>query len=205
MEKYHWGVFVTTFAWGHHLRLIQFFQQQFLPCLKADAGKAVDLGAGSGVWHQMFLRHKPNWKVQSVDISPYSVDWAKKMANGVNADGQVSYQLGDALTYSDGNLFDAATSCFLAEHLEDPGQLFINLANNLTTHGYAFVTCALTAAEIDHIYEFKSESEPIHLAQSAGFRVISTLSAAPDRASINSKYLPRSMALVLQKKKGDVW
>lgn len=205
MAKYHWGVFVTTFAWGHHLRLIKFFQQQFLPYLKEEAGELVDLGAGSGVWHQMFLRHRHNWQVHSVDISPYSVDWAQRMAIGINTANKVTYQLGDALTYSRDKLFDAAISCFLAEHLEDPSQLFTNLANNLKTHGYAFVTCAITAAEIDHIFEFKSESEPIHLAQNAGFRVIATLSAAPDRVPIHSKYLPRSMALVLQKKQGVIW
>jgi hypothetical protein len=65
-----------------------------------------------------------------------------------------------------------------------------------------FITTALTAAETDHIYEFRRESEVLLLAEEAGFRVVASLSATPlvDRGA--ALYIPRSMALSLQKR-GD--
>lgn len=93
----------------------------------------------------------------------------------------------------------------MIEHLEDPLSLLKNLNANLKQKGVAFVTAALTAAEIDHIYEIKKESELIKLAEDAGFRVLSSFSAAPSGYPAKMKFLPRSMAMILQKKDGDIW
>ena len=64
----------------------------------------------------------------------------------------------------------------MIEHLEDPQKLLKNIAENLKEHGKAFVTLALTAAEVDHIYEIKFESEAVKLAKNSGLRVLETLS-----------------------------
>jgi hypothetical protein len=67
------------------------------------------------------------------------------------------------------------------------------------------VTAALTAAEIDHIHEFRRESQIVAMAEDAGFRVVSTLSASPRSIRHDATFLPRSMALVLQKRGGEWW
>ena len=67
------------------------------------------------------------------------------------------------------------------------------------------MTGALTAAESDHITEFRRESEIVVMAEEAGFRVESTFSGAPTGYPRDFRFLPRSMALVLQKKQNDNW
>jgi hypothetical protein len=91
------------------------------------------------------------------------------------------------------------------EHLEEPQLLLQNMASNLETRGYAFITAALTAAEVDHISEFRHESEIVSMAEEAGFRVFSMYSAAPLSHPDSHRFLPRSLALVLQKRKNDIW
>ena len=97
------------------------------------------------------------------------------------------------------------------EHLEKPQLLLQNMASNLFPREYAFIIAALTAAEIDHIYEFRRESEVISMAEEAGFRVISMYSSAPSPRVLQAfnanshRFLPRSLALVLQKRKNDIW
>ena len=65
--------------------------------------------------------------------------------------------------------------------------------------GCFFVTGALTAAQIDHIYEFRHESELVSLAEDCGLRVLETLSTNPARLLPGARFVPRSMALLVQK------
>lgn len=207
MNLYHWGVYTTTFAWLHHLELYEFYRDNFLNALfiSDKKGRLLDLGAGSGIWHFIFLRHLPGWLSTAVDISETSIEAASAMSEVITKSGSTEYVVGDALAYKGNEQFDAGISCFLLEHLENPEQLLKSLSNNLKTGAYAFVTAALTAAEVDHIFEFKRESEIILLAEQAGFRVIKTHSSAPSGALGSKKYLPRSMALILQKRQNNIW
>ena len=203
MNLYHWGVYVTTFAWRHHLELYPFFKNFFIRRLW-NTGRALDLGCGSGIWSLLLSTNVPAWKIKAIDISSRSVALSSSMAK-VNGFSNISIELGDALKYKESEKFDACISCFLLEHLETPGKLFENLGDNLVDGGYAFVTGALTAAEVDHIYEFSRESELVSLAENNGFRVIATFSSAPADHPRQFRFLPRSMGLVLQKRMNDLW
>ena len=204
MEKYHWGVYVTTFAWEHHLRLYKFFRDYFLSLLP-QGGELLELGAGSGIWAMLTLRHRPNWRVVGVDISTTSV----KNANGlIQVNGladQIRLEQGDALTYERPIPADVVVSCFLLEHLEQPERLIDSVCRNLKTGGYAFLTAALTASETDHIYEIKRESEVVLLAEERNLRLVSLYSASPDEHPRTSRFLPRSAGFVMQKRKNDIW
>ena len=140
-----------------------------------------------------------------VDISRTTVDLTQKFMQVTGFGDRVSIRCEDALTFQGNVKYDAGISCFLLEHLETPGKLLSNLCANLHPGGKVFISTALTAAESDHIFEFKRESEVILLCEQAGFRVLSTLSVAPVRGTSGEKYLPRSMALILQKRRGDLW
>lgn len=207
MNLYHWGVYTTTFAWLHHLELYQFYRDNFLnPFFTSNKkGNLIDLGAGSGIWHFLFQRHLKGWLATAVDISETSVEAASVMSKVIDQAQSTEYVVGDALVYKGNKLFDAGISCFLLEHLENPDQLLKSLSYNLKNGSYAFITAALTAAEVDHIFEFKRESEIILLAEKAGFRVIKTYSSAPSGVPESKKYLPRSMALILQKRQNNIW
>ncbi len=207
MTNYFWGVYVTTFAWEHHLKLNTFFKDHFLNrILDSDSdSKIIDLGSGSGIWSMLTASECLSVNAVGVDISETSVEMAKEFSRVNGFEDRISFVVSDATTYKTEKLNDFGISCFLIEHLENPLSLLKNLNANLNQKGIAFVTAALTAAEIDHIYEIKKESELIKLAEDAGFRVLSSFSAAPSRYPAKMKFLPRSMAMVLQKKDGDIW
>lgn len=204
MENYHWGVFTTTFAWEHHLKLYKYFVEHFVDQL-GESGELLDLGSGSGIWSLLLLRNKMGWRSTGIDISEYSVNTASQLSSAAGLSTKAGFIVEDALKYKLGKKADAVISCFLLEHLEEPEKLFVNAAENLTGGGYAFVTAALTAAEIDHIFEFKRESELVSLAESSGFRVVSMLSESPKTHPRDNYFLPRSMAMVLRKKANAIW
>lgn len=204
MDIYHWGVFTTTFAWEHHLKLYRYFMHYFVDEL-ADRGELLDLGSGSGIWSLLFLRNKRNWLTTGVDISDYSVASARQLSVASGSSENSSFIVEDALAYKSKEKVDAVISCFLLEHLEKPERLFINVVDNLKDGGYAFISAALTAAEVDHIFEFRKESELIKLAEDNGFRVVSMLSESPRSHSRENFFLPRSMAIILQKRANLLW
>ena len=206
MLKYHWGVYVTTFLWVHHLQIFKYFRDEFLPLLLSSHKKALlELGSGSGVWGLLSLTYLNNWNITGVDISSTSIGIASAMAelNGFRA--RVNYVLEDALKYRTSKPYGAGLSCFLMEHLEKPALLLKNLSNSIEEHGWVFITAALTAAEVDHIFEFKKESELVKLSEESGFRVVSYVSASPNNYPLHMNYLPRSMAMILQKRKNEIW
>jgi ubiquinone/menaquinone biosynthesis C-methylase UbiE len=206
MRDYHWGVYVTTFAWKHHLLLNDFFNRMFLRNLECKKdGFLVDLGTGSGVWLSLSLRRLQGWKAAGVDISPTSVAWANALLKAADLSGNSRVTEEDALLFHPNTQADAVISCFLLEHLEVPGALLQNIYRVLKPGASAFVCGALTAAEIDHIYEFRRESELIRLAEENGFRVVASFSSSPQGISLERRYLPRSMAMVLEKRRGEWW
>ena len=99
----------------------------------------------------------------------------------------------------------ACICCFLVEHLEQPTELFTAMGHVTKPGALVFFTGALTAAQVDHIYEFRTESELIVLAEQSGFRVLESRSVAPARTLKKAKFLPRSIALILQKKSHALW
>ncbi|HCX25129.1 MAG TPA: hypothetical protein DHN29_24665 [Cytophagales bacterium] len=205
MSLYHWGVFVSTFTWEHHIKIYDLYRKSFLPCLNPEAGRLLDLGSGSGIWSFLTTHFLPQWTSQGIDISEKSVELSTTMAESSGFCNKVQFKARDALTFKGTEKYNAAISCFLMEHLEEPQLLLQNMASNLETRGYAFITAALTAAESDHISEFRRESEIVSMAEEAGFRVFSMYSAAPLSHPDSYRFLPRSLALVLQKRKNDIW
>ena len=205
MDLYHWGAFVCAFAWEHHVRIYNFYRDTFLPSLNLKEGRLLDLGCGSGIWSFLATHFLPQWTSQGIDISKKSVELSTTMAKSSGLESKVKFREFDALSFKGTKKYDAAISCFLMEHLEEPQRLLQNMASNLEARGYAFIAAALTAAEVDHICEFRRESEIVSMAEEVGFRVVSMYSSAPSCHPGSQKFLPRALGLVLQKRKNDIW
>lgn len=208
MDFYHWAVVASTFAWEHHLSLYKYFRDNFfIYVTENEITKIIDLGCGSGLWHLLLKNnmHSSQLTINAIDISNTSIEYAKNMAKAANLDSNINYHCCNALDFRDSSLNNLAISCFVLEHLEKPNLLFKSLYDNLLPAGYAFVTAAITAPEIDHIYEFRAESTVIKMAEDEGFRMISSKVFFPNNYPKDHKFLPRSMGVVLQKKQGQIW
>lgn len=200
MDDYLWGVYLTNFLWAHHLDITLFFEDRFLAHLPPQVA-LVEIAPGHGGWGVSALHHLQQAHLTGYDISPSSISIASAIAEAANVKGRASYHECDALQLdsSAGGVCDALICCFLVEHLETPERLFKVIAHLLRPGGKAFVTGALTAAQIDHIYEIQHESELMVMAESAGLRAVESLSVNPDRLLPRARFVPRSMALLLTK------
>jgi ubiquinone/menaquinone biosynthesis C-methylase UbiE len=206
MTDYLWGVYLTNFLWAHHMDLMLFYEQRFLKRQSAEA-RLVEIAPGHGGWGLWALHHLRQARLNGFDISPSSITIANSLAKASGSADRTSYELCNALDLlrRPSPSAHACICCFLVEHLENPPELLKTIEHVLAPGGTVFFTGALTAAQVDHIYEFRRESELVLLAEQHGFRVLETCSVAPARTLPRAALLPRSMALILQKRQRQDW
>ncbi len=206
MDDYLWGVYLTNTLWAHHMDITLFYLDRFVAKLPG-AAQILEIAPGHGGWGLLALDACPDATLEGFDISPSSLAIAGSLAKSAGYEARAHYQVQDALTLVDGPA-ERAGFCvcnFLVEHLEEPERLLQAMTHVLKPGGRAFFSGALTAAQVDHIYEFKFESELVLLAEKAGFRVLESLSVNPQRSLRRARYAPRSMSLILQKRTHETW
>ncbi len=206
MDDYLWGVYLTNFLWAHHMEIMGLFQDRFVSRLPADA-RIVELAPGHGGWGIWALNQRPDARLEGYDISPSSMAIARAIAGAAGVGDRATYTRQNVLDLE--NLpvaaFDALICSFLVEHLEDPERLAAVIGRLVRPGGHVFFTGAIEAAQVDHIFEFRRESELIGLAERNGLRVRETLSVSPERILPKARFLPRSMALVCTRVTKETW
>ena len=200
MEGYLWGVYLTNFLWAHHVEIWQHFYERFVVRLACEC-ELVEIAPGHGSWGAWVLSLLPDARLRGFDISPAAIQIAAAVAEAAGVAERASYKQTDALDLDrlERASADACLCFFLAEHLEDPQKLFSVVEHLLRPGGRAYITGTLTAAQLDHIYEFRRESELVIMAENAGLRALETFSANPRRVLPKARFVPRSMALILEK------
>jgi ubiquinone/menaquinone biosynthesis C-methylase UbiE len=201
MSGYLWGIYLTNFLWAHHTEISIFYRDYFLTKL-SDSEDLVEIAPGHGGWGVWALNVLPRARLQGFDISPSSIEIASSVSRAAGVGNRACYSERDVLDLSSmpAESADGVICSFLMEHLERPEELFAVTHHLLRPRGIAFLTGALTAAQVDHIYEFRSESELVRLSEDHGLRVLAALSAAPKRTLPKARFLPRSMALIVQRR-----
>jgi ubiquinone/menaquinone biosynthesis C-methylase UbiE len=206
MDDYLSGIYLTNFLWTHHLELSFLFQDRFVSRLPASA-QIVEIAPGHAGWGVWALHLLPGAQLTGYDISPKAIEMATTIATAAGMADRATYCLQDVMTLQSpaAQPADACICSFLIEHLESPDRLLSVISGALAPRGIAFLTGALTAAQVDHIYEFRFESELVALTEHHGLRVLDMRSVGPARTLRGARFLPRSAALVLQKRVHDTW
>ena len=200
MHGYLWGIYLSNWLWAHHADLSYFYLDRFVRPIAAGS-HFVEIAPGHGGWGILAMHRVPGATIEGYDISPLSIEIASRLARGAGLEGRARYEERDALSLSSlvPESADACVCSFVLEHLEEPEAIFRAVAHILRPGKTAFITGALTAAQVDHIFEFKKESELVLMAEKYGLRVTETLSANPARQLPKARFVPRSMALVVRK------
>jgi 2-polyprenyl-3-methyl-5-hydroxy-6-metoxy-1,4-benzoquinol methylase len=204
MDEYLWGIYLTNFLWAHHMNICLLYADMFLAKLP-EAAQIVEIAPGHGGWGAWALSRLPQARLQGFDISTSSIQIASSVSRAAGVGDRATYTERNALDLSQmpPSIADGVVCSFLVEHLERPQDLFAVVSHLLKPRAIGFITGALTAAQVDHIYEFRRESELVKMCEDQGLRVLQTLSAGPARTLPKARFLPRSMALIVQKRVGE--
>lgn len=176
LDYYLDGLLLSQMWWPNHYRICRFFEESFLDKLPRSDLKAVEIGPGHGLHTGLFVRRCARWRLTSCDISEHSIayaaDWMRHFC-GDAADQATFVKVDADSPFGPGaDTYDALICGEVLEHLEQPGDFLREVARRLKTDGLAFLTAAIYAASIDHIYLFHSVDEVRALVQAAGLAIV---------------------------------
>lgn len=174
MEGYYLdGIFLTLIFWPNHFEMLRFFETDFLKLLP-PSGKGCEIATGHGVFFKTFYENKKAWDLIGVDISHSSICYTRDLLKThPTGSGTFHLMMGDVtsrLPFHDGT-FDAVVCGELLEHLEDPERSLVEIKRVMKKDGYLFLTVAIFAANIDHIFLFESAEDARKIVLSAGFAI----------------------------------
>lgn len=200
MSNYMYGLALTLFLWPNHLQIVRFFRAR-LPLHKG--GRYLEVGPGHGAFFRHAARRGSFESCLGVDISPTSLEMTRRLLEYDAAIPPARRQLlqADFLEAStlDGN-YDAVVMGEVLEHVEQP-ELFLRRIKALAaSDAFIFVTTAVNAPAVDHIYLFSSVDEVRDMAAAAGFRVVDVLATPYAGCSMEETVrnrLPINVAMVL--------
>lgn len=201
MKNYLPACLIASYLWPNLYQQLCFFRKAFAPKIgSTNINLVYDIGFGSGLYAKELLRLLPHFQVYGIDISPSSKEFAESLMERWHFGSRFKTEILDltksARRYKQGHIM----SIELLEHLEHPLSLLGRIADLLDEGGYGFISAAITAAEVDHIYlyrdlnEIQSQLDQVHLE---------TLQAREFAAYESSKgeLVPRVGAFIVRKKR----
>lgn len=178
MDNYYLsGLLLSTIFWPNHLKMFLFFMDQFCDVI-VHGGKCCDIGIGHGWLTSSLLKKRSDVKISGIDISPYALIFAEKLLkeSGIHA---TNYDLKlcdirDGIPSND-NTYDAIIFSEILEHLSCPNDAINEIIRILKPGGIIYITAAIFAANIDHIYLFKKVDDVKNIILNSGLKITEEL------------------------------
>lgn len=191
---YTWALYFTQFFWVTHNRVFDFFLENFVKPAP-NQGDVLEVPTGTGLFLTYFLLNKPAWQGIGVDLSDSAIKFTQDILQIYQIPAeQETIIKDDVYKYQPGRQFDRIMSGEFLEHLEDPLGVLKKLYQMLKSDGKIFITVAVWAAMIDHIYLYKSAAEVRQQIKQVGFKIEKELvqtvfkNGHPEQAKIPINY-----------------
>jgi 2-polyprenyl-3-methyl-5-hydroxy-6-metoxy-1,4-benzoquinol methylase len=156
-RRYLNGLLLSQAFWANHSKIRAYFVDRFCEG-NPPTGTVLEVPSGTGIFISEFARRNPRWSAFGVDLSDSSVAFSRDIVRLVGVPA-VTVAQQDIFDLPSAGQYDRIICGELLEHLEDPAALLRKLAALITGTGKLFVTTAIWAANIDHIYLFSSVRE----------------------------------------------
>ena len=173
-SEYLDSLFLSQVFWPNHFKLLEYFHQ-FCDLL-SEHNEGMEVPCGAGVFSFVLLGNKSVKTLDLFDISSYSLGYTNKILDlsGKKCAG-VNLKKVDLFELKGKNKYDFIICGELIEHLEDPKTALKILDNLLKPKGVLFLTTAIYAAALDHIYLFENVNDVRTLIFETGFSIHSEL------------------------------
>lgn len=201
MQAYMHGLALTSFLWPNHRAILRFFSRQIPTDVQ---GAYLEVGPGHGVYLATAMQRTAYQRFIGIDISPTSVAMTERlMTSGTfGRPRRLEMFCADFLDLdSNEEHYHAIVMGEVLEHVEQPVRFLEKIRRLSGEDTFVFVTTAVNAPAVDHIYLFDSCAAVEDLAQRSGFQVRERLKAPYVGLSLQDaeqQGMPINVALVLQ-------
>ncbi len=161
-EYYLDGLFLSQILWPNHYKIGQYFINQHT--VTDERSIVLDVPCGTGIYSYLIMRYFKYKKIYAYDISPYAKTYTNEVLRYSLIDSKrVEVEVNDVFNLKETRKYDFIVCCELLEHVEKPESLMTILHSLLKPNGKLFLSTAIYAAAIDHIYLFNNVEEVRHL------------------------------------------
>lgn len=199
MTKYMLGLIVSGYIWFNHLAIHRYYTEQ-IQQFKGE--HFLEIGPGHGEYFEEALSYQQFKDYLGVDLSPSSVDAAKKYISNFSSYKNYDIVCLDFMQFQEQNRYDGIAMSEVLEHVEEPEKMLRKIYDLLKADGKAYITTVINAPTKDHIYLFRTIDEVLELTKRAGFKVDDYFCATANNVSMEkaiSKKCGIIIAMVLSK------
>lgn len=169
MEKYMMGLAVSEYIWINHLKMIRYFENNSNSFF---GDKYLEIGPGFGQYLSRAITKCDFKKYFACDVSQTSVEGSNQYLKYQGIQDKCIVEHKNFFDYDSSDKFDCIVMGEVLEHVEQPLEMLEKICSLLTENGKAFITTAINAPTLDHIYLFRSAQEVLDMAKKAGFHVV---------------------------------
>jgi SAM-dependent methyltransferase len=169
LSEYLPGLLLSHYLWPHHYRQLRFFDYAFVSQMRLTTPtRFVEIGVGTGLYSRRILQSVPSVLGTGFDISPASAAFAAEHIRAFELQDRYEIVLKDVVAEPIAPC-DWLVCVEVLEHLEDPLAFLGALRAALAPGGRAFITAALNAPHVDHIYLYERPDEVHEQLRASGF------------------------------------
>jgi 2-polyprenyl-3-methyl-5-hydroxy-6-metoxy-1,4-benzoquinol methylase len=205
MTAYMHGLAITSWLWPNHVAIHRWFIEK-LP--KDHPGSYLEIGPGPGHFIRGAIDLSSYSEFLGVDISPTSAALTRAMLSGrpTKPGRDWRIEITDFLAFDPGRRFDAIVMGEVLEHVSQPAPFLEKIRHLSKPDAFIFITTAINAPAIDHIYLFPDAASVEDLARRAGLEVRETLLLPYHGTTMEQTMtdkLPVNIALILSHPNGS--
>lgn len=162
------GMYLSHYVWPHHHRMLQFFRSQIRGL---GISSFSEVGVGCGMYSKETLRLFPNANGTGYDISVHALEFTRDVVETFGYSDRYGIMVRDIVAHPP-EPADLVICQEVLEHIESPAEFCQALHEMTRPGGYAYITGAINAGHVDHIYLYRTTEEVLDHVRQAGFQVV---------------------------------